>query len=133
MSLSTTPALVPSSREHRRASAARAAVAAALTGSGCTVTTTEVTGSGCVVELYDARSLNLAVDLLASAARAGGHPDVAARADQTGADAWTVTAGPQTWLGTDGRPLPAVVPSKTAWRVTIPARDLRTVATCLLA
>ncbi|PPK97298.1 hypothetical protein CLV92_104117 [Kineococcus xinjiangensis] len=129
----TTRAIIPSPRTTaRRHHAAGAAIAAAISDSGCIVISTTVSDSGCVVEFYDARSLSRALDVMAGAARAIGEDALASRAAQTGADAWRVTAGPQSWRGEDGDPRQAATRSHTAWKLTIPGDDLAVVATSLL-
>ncbi|GAA4969381.1 hypothetical protein [Kineococcus glutinatus] len=130
-------------RADRRQNAASAALTAALGDSGCIVVSATVvpvadaTGNAvataCEVDFYDARSLWRALDVMTSAARATGEPQLAARAGQRGEGAWRVTAGPQTWYGEDGDPAQAAARSHTAWRLTVPGDDLVAVAAALLA
>ena len=124
---------VPSPRKAPRHQAAVAAIGAALGELGCIIVDTTTSDSGCTVAFYDARSLGLAVDVIASAASTVGDTDLAARARQTGVQAWKVTAGPQSWTGPDGDPRSADIRSSTSWHLEVPLDDLVPTAAALLS
>ncbi|WP_328295126.1 hypothetical protein OG218_20845 [Kineococcus sp. NBC_00420] len=124
---------VPAQRRAPRQQAAVAALDAALQESGCILVSTTVVETGCTIAFYDARSLGRAVDVIASAATASGDTALAARARQQGADAWKVTAQPQTWDAAEGDPRACDIRSSTSWRLDIPLSDLVPSAAALLA
>ncbi|WP_432494322.1 hypothetical protein [Kineococcus auxinigenes] len=126
-------ATVPGPRRAPRQSAALAAIDAALAESGCILVATSATDTGCSIAFYDARSLSRAVDVIASAAADCGDEALAARARQRGADAWKVTAEPQSWTGPDGDPHTAGQRSSTTWNLQVPLADVVPAAAALLS